>query len=164
MLFSHLLFVFLYCILISIFGHHLHWNSTLPEYFIPIFSYHIRHINHPSALLMSCITGLGSDLILHHSFPIHSCFFFCCHIVVSKIPFNLNKSNFINYFILNTSLFFPFIIFSHFLGTTLWTEKTGFSSFMLTSFCSPLFYIIFVMNGKLFSHPSLIKKYAKSHA
>ena len=164
MLFSHLLFVFLYCITLSITGHHLHWGSTYPDYFLPLFCYHIRHINHPSSLLMSCFTGLGSDIILHHSFPVHSCFFFCCHIVISKSPFTLNKANFLSYTLLYLSLYIPFIVFSHMIGTTLWTKSTASSSLILTLAISPLCYLLFTIYGKVFSHPNLIKKFAQSHA
>jgi hypothetical protein len=163
-LFSHTLFVCLYCILISFYGHIPHWDNILPDYFLPLFCYSIRYFKHPTAPVLTCITGLGCDLLLHQTFPFYTCFFFAVHIVFTKLPMNVDKDNFLSYIVLLCILFFPSIAFSHFIGFAKWYERDAISCFCLTLIICPILYLVFSLYGRIFSHSKLVRKYSNIHA
>ena len=164
MLFSHLVFVILYSGFIIALGHTLSFKEIQPEYFLPLMCFNLRYLKHPSSLLIACITGLGSDIVMHHSFPIHSCFYFCCHLLCCKLPVEIDKDSYITYIALIIAIFIPLSYYTHLIGYTKWTERAAFSCLIFTIICSPFFYFLYSIYARIFSHGKLIKKYMQNHA
>lgn len=145
--------------LISNFGHLVHFATQNPEYFLPFFCFNLRYCNHPSSFLMMVLTGLTSDMLHHHEVATNTCYYIIIFLLLSKLPFEYHKLSFFSYLITLILLLIPFLIYHHFIGDANWTTSTFLYCVIITLFSAPFLYLFYSSYAKLFSYQRSIRKF-----
>lgn len=81
----HVVFLLPYAMAVALWGRHIQWMQTAPDYMLPVMLFMLRRHQYTSSLIISFLTGLAADIITSQSWALHGTFFAIAHILLCRL-------------------------------------------------------------------------------